>query len=72
VIFNGTGQVKGKIILNLSGTVCTITTIGAYGVSAGSLGAIGLPLFPHLFDCISTGAFHSQIIRYILGEAIQG
>jgi hypothetical protein len=35
-------------------------------------GTLRVPALPHLFGCTSTGAFHSQIIRYILGEAVQG
>ncbi len=41
--FNGAGQVTGKIILNLSGTVCTITTTGTYSVSSGGVGSMKLP-----------------------------
>jgi hypothetical protein len=41
--FNGAGQVNGKIILNLSGTVCTITTTGTYTVNGGGVGSMKLP-----------------------------
>ena len=40
--FDGAGHVKGKILLNLSGEVCTVATTGTYNVNFGGLGTMNL------------------------------
>jgi hypothetical protein len=40
--FDGVGGVKGKIVLNLGGEVCTIATTGTYTVNFGGLGTMNL------------------------------
>jgi hypothetical protein len=39
---DGAGHVKGKIVLNLGGEVCTIATTGTYNVNFGGLGTMNL------------------------------
>jgi hypothetical protein len=40
--FNGAGQVNGRIVLNLGGTVCSIIATGTYNVSGGGVGSMKL------------------------------
>lgn len=40
--FDGAGNIKGKIVLNLSGEVCTIATTGTYNVNFGGMGTMNL------------------------------
>jgi hypothetical protein len=42
LILDGAGHVKGKIVLNLSGEVCTVATTGTYNVNFGGLGTMNL------------------------------
>ena len=39
---DGPGKIKGKIIFNLSGEVCTIATTGTYNVNFGGMGTMNL------------------------------
>jgi hypothetical protein len=39
---DGAGHVKGKIVLNMNGEVCTIATTGTYNVNFGGLGTMNL------------------------------
>jgi hypothetical protein len=39
---DGAGHVKGKIVLNIGGEVCTIATTGTYNVNFGGLGTMSL------------------------------
>jgi hypothetical protein len=39
---DGAGGVKGKIVLNLLGEVCTVATTGTYNVNFGGLGTMSL------------------------------
>lgn len=39
---DGAGHVKGKIILNLAGEVCTVATTGTYNIGFGGLGTMNL------------------------------
>jgi hypothetical protein len=39
---DGAGNVKGRIVLNLGGEVCTIATTGTYNVNFGGLGTMTL------------------------------
>jgi hypothetical protein len=39
---DGAGHVKGTIVLNLNGEVCTIATTGTYNVNFGGLGTMNL------------------------------
>jgi hypothetical protein len=39
---DGAGNVKGRIVLNLAGEVCTIATTGTYNVNFGGLGTMNL------------------------------
>ncbi len=40
--FDGAGNVKGKILLNLAGEVCNVATTGNYTVGGNGLGTINL------------------------------
>jgi hypothetical protein len=39
---DGAGHVRGKIVLNLAGEVCTVATTGTYNVNFGGLGTMNL------------------------------
>jgi hypothetical protein len=39
---DGAGNVKGRIVLNIGGEVCTIATTGTYNVNFGGLGTMNL------------------------------
>jgi hypothetical protein len=39
---DGAGKIKGRIIFNLGGEVCTIATTGTYNVNFGGLGTMNL------------------------------
>ena len=40
--FDGAGNIKGTIVLNLQGEVCNIATTGTYSVAPGGLGTMNL------------------------------
>jgi hypothetical protein len=42
LVFDGTGGVRGTILLNLSGEVCNIATTGTYTVKPSGLGNLDL------------------------------